>query len=460
MGEKGGSKKNWARLLSFTVVFAAATFSLIKSSDILFHKFLLDYGEGVIINFSNLIASGKTYFVDVSTMPFLQGAYPPAFPVLLAFVSKILPNLSLLFAGRLLTFIFSIGIFYLIYKIIKAECPESKYSLLFAGLFIASPIFAGWSSLLRVDMLAVFLSLLGIYIFRKYPQSLWRFLSAPVFALAFYTKQSALLAPAALAIYLLINNRRDFMRFVLIYGGLIASTFYFLNQYLEGRLFLHLFKYMGFTPLFIPIIIPVYLAFFMVNLPLFYIIKEKGFPTRTSNFYFFYLALSMTSIITIGKPGSNLNYLIEPLVALLLYLGSISKKDGGKIMLVALASQALVYSILIGYLFDKQKLIDTRTAQRANEYISEKKGLPILSEEPGYLSINKQPVLYEPFQLGLMGKFGLWDSSKIVDLCNRKYFSLAIVGWRIKDDKNLYDCILRNYDLKEKTRDADFFVPD
>ncbi len=437
---------------------------LINSLSVVADKFIIDYGEGVILNFSNIISDGGTYFVDINNPPFIQGAYPPAMPLLLSLARAVTPFIPPLNIGRFISLLFGACIFVVIFRIIRLENPASILTTEIAALFIVSPYFISWAPLLRVDMMAVFLSLFGIYIFRKFTTTLIRFASIPIFILAFYTKQSAVIAPIAIMVYLLIKNRKELLFFSLLYGGLLATTFYAANVVTDGNLFLHLITYMGFTPLNFSLVPAIYLIFISSNaIILFLIVKfsRKEFKNE-GGLYLIYTLLSFISIITIGKPGANLNYLIEPTMALIVFLGVVvdyKKMYALKTMPLLLMIQMILYLAVGNILITKFSRIDNLGAEIANTYISKLGDDPILSEEPGHLSVNNKLVIYEPFQLGLMGKFGLWDKDKITKLCENKYFSLAIVGWRIKSTPELSACLDQHYRIEIKSADVDFMVP-
>ena len=89
------------------------------------------------------------------------------------------------------------------------------WSLLASSLFFLSSSIIGWASVPRPDPLALLLSVTGILVFLYRP--LW---SVPVFVLALFTKESYLVAPLAVGIFMLTQNVKK----AVIFGGLYILT--------------------------------------------------------------------------------------------------------------------------------------------------------------------------------------------------------------------------------------------
>ena len=114
----------------------------------------------------------------------------------------------------------------------RALAEHVNRSALFVGCAIAGllPLSLGpvgyWSVLMRVDMLALCLSFLGVALtVKSLRRSGWLALAAPVFVLAVYTKQTSIAAPLAALVMSLIWNRRPAL-LAALFGlalGLIGS---------------------------------------------------------------------------------------------------------------------------------------------------------------------------------------------------------------------------------------------
>jgi len=81
-----------------------------------------------------------------------------------------------------------------------------------------------------------------------------------------------------------------------------------------------------------------------------------------------------------------------------------------------------------------------------NYYVKNAHGL-VLSEDLGYLAINNLPIIYETYQFAWMNKMGLWDSTKLIEYCENKKFSMMILRGDILGVKGMEGCIIENYNL-------------
>ena len=86
-------------------------------------------------------------------------------------------------------------------RCVRRETGDGRLAGSFALLLLAPWFVQTWAALGRVDMLACLLSLAGLHLFHRVgPDGRGRFAAYACFSLAFFTKQNALLAPAALVL--------------------------------------------------------------------------------------------------------------------------------------------------------------------------------------------------------------------------------------------------------------------
>jgi hypothetical protein len=102
----------------------------------------------------------------------------------------------------------------------------------------------GWSSLMRVDMLALFLMYtgLGIYICLGRRER-WQYVAAVLFVLAVLTKETALSAPLACATFGLLVDWRGTIRVGASAGFLLAAIMAGFNAATHGGFFTHILEY-------------------------------------------------------------------------------------------------------------------------------------------------------------------------------------------------------------------------
>ncbi len=176
-----------------------------------------DYGEGCVLGMAQLLAERGSYFPDLADYPFLVANYPPVFIGIVALGQKLLgPSLAF---PRLLGFVATLGVMIALYRGLRAFVPDRATAAVFASLFALPWFVTTWAGLARVDTLAIFFSLAGLAIVLRHGASPSAWPALVCFWLAFFTKQNALLAPAAVALELLLARDRRFARVLLAYAA-------------------------------------------------------------------------------------------------------------------------------------------------------------------------------------------------------------------------------------------------
>ncbi|PYQ24348.1 MAG: hypothetical protein DMF79_01960, partial [Acidobacteria bacterium] len=171
-----------------------------------------DYGEGCVLAMVQLLAERGSYFPDMRDYPLVHGNYPPVFIALnwplYAFFGPAL------FFPRLLSVLSTavlLGVLFLLLDRLLGD----RLTAGFLSLSFLTPWFVQtWAGLGRVDMLACLLSLLGLLFWERDREEAGgrRYRAFPLFWLAFFTKQNALLAPAAILLHAWLEDRRELRR--------------------------------------------------------------------------------------------------------------------------------------------------------------------------------------------------------------------------------------------------------
>ena len=457
-------------VLAWIVLSIGFVIFLVNALRYIFYPLPLDYGEGVVLNLANLIHKYGNYFFDIHNYPCVHGAYPPIFPWLASlFVG---PYPSQFMGGRIISFLAAVLIGLILYLIFfnKSSLSNRKYPLIFALTFFI-PSFVDYSSpLMRVDTLAIFFSVLGLYLFARYDKagSPWRWLAVILFILAFYTKQNAVSAPLAVGAFLLLRNRRDFAKFITLYLTPLLVIFYFINWQTGGQFYTHLVTLTKFIPLNIFNLPLYYLPFVFYSIGFLIIIFRYYKSVLAHQLYWLYFVFNMIFLVTVAKPGAGFNYYIEPFISLLIVFGLVFMQI---IPTTPLSRACLLYGIFVFQLlllFPYKLAVDLlnnpilppghRERAVVNQYVQASAG-PVLSEDWGYLLINGREAFYEPFQFSMMSNYGLWDESNMVRQCEAGKFSLVIAGWRIFNSKGLAACLERYYSLVDKVGHYQIFRP-
>lgn len=170
-----------AVMLASAVVVGAIIF-VWTAADLFSSPYDLDYSEGFVIEDTQRLLSGEQFYPDPSlSNGFESVKYPPVYYLVLAGVSRV-TGLSLP-VGRTVNILATFLVVAMLVLIVHRRTGQKHLiPLLFLAPFVT--LFTGIT--IRVDMLALLLSLLGLYTFiggRRYA-------ATGLFLLAFFTKQS------------------------------------------------------------------------------------------------------------------------------------------------------------------------------------------------------------------------------------------------------------------------------
>jgi len=231
-----------ARALEVLVAIAAATYVLLYLFLALAHlryPFELEWMEGGVLEHVRRVLSGDKLYVapSVEFVPFI---YTPLYYYAGAALSAVL---GLGFVPlRLLSIACSLGCAALVFSFVRREVKNRALAGLAASLFLASyGATLAWMDLARVDSLFLLLSLAAAWLVRF--REIWwgRALAGVLVALAFFTKQSALLFAASLGAYLLLCDLRRAAWFLAPAVALIAGGSWLLDHIHDGWFYYYVF---------------------------------------------------------------------------------------------------------------------------------------------------------------------------------------------------------------------------
>ncbi len=276
--------------------------------------FQLDYEEGNILNAAVRLEAGETAYPDPHAYPNALNPYGPigywiaAECVRLGGLSFTLPRLAMLACGVIIA---------LLLVLLTREWSGSALLAAAFGLyFLTNGVTRAWMPLLRIDLLAIALSLGGLWLCMR-SEGRWWPASAVLFWLALFVKYTALAAPAACVLYLLA--RRELRRAILLagtLGGLCLAGFAGMQVATGGQFYFHMFRthpdpytFRRLLGIFILVepsvaaLAPFVLAFFLTKV-------RRALPALL------YLLCSMgVVLVTGGKAGSFINHFLEPIAA-------------------------------------------------------------------------------------------------------------------------------------------------
>jgi 4-amino-4-deoxy-L-arabinose transferase-like glycosyltransferase len=417
-----------------------------------------DYGEGCVLAMVQLLAERGSYFPHMRDYPFVHGNYPPVFIALnWPFYALFGPSLL---APRALSLIATGGLMAVLFLLLRRLGRDRVASAFLACALLAPWFVESWAALGRVDMLACFFSVLGLLLWERDREQPSPYRALALFWLAFFTKQNALLAPAAVLADLFLEDRRAFRRALLAFALPLLALFGALVLVTGAEAWRHLVTYTAAAEYEWPRMLESYREFLLVTWPAqALIVAALAFATRgvlagTGRVFVLYWLLNLVGLATIAKAGAAQNYFIEPWLATLLLTGVALRELAARFPATAsLPSSCVLVVVLVASLVrgEARRLPQAiRSPDRARDFIALTQAIretdgPILSENLSILVVNRRPVLVEPFGLLQLSRRGYLQPDRVVRDCERGFFSLVVTEHRLGEVAGLGECLDRRY---------------
>lgn len=427
-----------------------------KAYQYLHSPYCRDYGEGYVLALVQLLDERGTYFMNMGHYPFVPGHYPPVFIALVwPFYHFFGPSL---FVPRLLSLLATVALLPVLFALAVALGVSRRTAFALAGLATCPWFLQTWAPLGRIDMLALLFSFAGLLAFARGARLHVVF---PLFWLAFFTKQSALLAPAAVLLHILAS--RELRRFALAAAGFVLpllALFASLTIATHGEAFKDMVLYMAASGYEFGKLGKSYFRFLGIAWPLLAVITaallrhRRAFGSGLPRLMLIYWVLSILSLATIAKFGAMQNYFIEPwlatvaltaaAIAILVARGGVPAWMRGAGLLAAAAAALYTRNAshhLPPAISDPENAVAFR---RLWQVVRDTDG-PILSENLAVLVVNRKPVLVEPSYVVVLNRADLWRPRRIVRDCEDRVFSLVVTEGLLEEVPRLRDCFRRDY---------------
>jgi hypothetical protein len=444
-------------VLGGVLVHSAARF-VDKAAMYLRSPYSRDSGEGCVLAMVHLLDERGNYFMDMGEYPYVHLNYPPVFPALVwPFFHVFGPSL---FVPRLLSTLATLGILAVLYGLVRTLTGSGPLAVAAAGVSVGPWFLQTWAPSARVDMLAIFFSLAGLLAFVRGARLPAVFV---LFWLGFFTKQNALLAPAAVLLSLAAPGQMwTFSRAAAGFTVPLAVLFGLLDAATDGNAYRHLVTYTASANYHWTDVGPAYRALVASSWPLLAIVlaalarDPRGLAARPLRPVVIYWILSAASLVTVAKEGSGRNYLIEPwLATVLLAAVALKVATGGLARARSLAAGALLAGAAAGHYsgYHGLPLAIERPDQavafrRLWEVVRDTEG-PILSENLAPLVLHRKPVLVEPFGLLILKRANLIRTRPIVADCEAHAFPVVVVEGLLEQVPGLGDCLAVHYHVAE-----------
>ena len=268
--------------------------------------------ESVVAGQAQTLARDGTLYNDLNRYPYTVCAYMPLFYSSEAALSK--TGMSTAEAGRLLSFAALLGIIALSRRIVLAYTADRYCGWLAALLVASTSQLSNWGTIGQVDTTAVFFSITAFYFFTRRA-----LLPAGMFAaLAFFTKQTMLAAPAAMFVLLWLERPKVALRFAATLLASVASIALTIDLATGGRFFADTVR-ANINPFALEKLRQHAMVF--IGAGQLILIVAAGFKQgwRVARPLFVYLGFAAAVFaLTAGKIGSDTNYQIESTILLIL----------------------------------------------------------------------------------------------------------------------------------------------
>lgn len=397
--------------------------------------FQLDYEEGNILNAAVRLDAGESAYPDPHAYPNALDPYGPigywvaAECVRLGGLSFTLPRLVMLACG--------IVVALLLVLLTRGWSRSAFLAAAFGLYFVANGVTRAWMPLLRVDLLAIALSLGGLWLCMK-SEGRWWPGAATAFALALFVKYTALAAPAACILYLLF--RRDYRRAFLLagtLGALCLAGFAWMQAATGGQFFFHMFRthpdpytfrrLLGIFILVEPSVValaPLLLAFFLTK-------ARRRLPVLI-----YLLCAIGVVLVTGGKAGSFINHFLEPIAACTMAaaLGYQAWAESPRAPRLLPLLPCLVGMVAL-YLSDAfthdTRAVPLNVSGCAEVYrlVRESPARPVLSENVGAVVLaGREPEVSNPFVLNQLVRHGGFPAQPLEQMVTERKFGLILLS--------------------------------
>ncbi|MGI8906102.1 MAG: hypothetical protein ACR2IE_06390 [Candidatus Sumerlaeaceae bacterium] len=440
--------------------------------------FQMDNEEGALLYQSLELNRGHSIYKPLTSYPYVVGTYPPLYMFVTSWtLDRDTPSFS---QGRLLCWISCLGIAVIIALLIAIRTLHVTAGITAALLYLSTLEVFQWVAYYRVDFPAIYFSLIGLAFVALAPRyAPARVLSIVCFTLALYTKQTVIAAPLACVIALCVRDWRMGLRYTVMLALAIAVPFAILTAATRGQYAIHTvlynmnvyhphelkhwFKHVWFMHqwLLMAATLSMFCAAVLAALrggrprsePT---VEQSAGPGFWRDFaadpIYLYALLACLSFFAIAKSGTAENYLIEPIIGVVLMTGyslgrlsdAISFRTRG--FTIALLGAIATVLILFAHVstvvtpearqirFNQSKnptRVDFAAADKVARVVREEQK-PTFTELAMFnLRAKRDPVL-QPFILSELARQGRWNQQPFLDDLRDQKFGLIVTQYDVE----------------------------
>jgi hypothetical protein len=426
----------------------------------------LEYGEGIVWQQALLIPGPRMYGTSPD-LPFVVFHYPPLYHLLVRAASSIQP--SFLAAGRLVSSVSAVlaalsvaGLVWVATARPARPIASAEIAIAFAaGLLVLclDPV-RSWGSWMRVDMAAVALGMMGLFVGAWANGRFWGTTVALLFCLAsIFTKQTQLPVGIAVFVIALLRNPRGALYAAAI-AGTIGLAALGLMEGLTGGGFLYNIVYYNINRFSLQYAYGVLwgerdtfpfmaLMLWAAGATLLRQFQQRpagpGPPvigqrlwrlgradraTTARAMLLLHFALASLMLFTMLKFGSSSNYLLDWLCVGCVLIGVLMCDLAGAPGRFSLVTALLILSVLnlpvrkapdhfLPEELDRQAALVGRIAAADK---------PVASENMVLLMLAGKPVIFEPAIVSELASTGRWDEGPLVNMVRSGGFAFMITS--------------------------------
>jgi len=456
----------------------------------------MDYGEGIVWQQMRWIFTGKAYG-PIDQFPAIVFHYPPLYHAVTAITAGMLGTDELA-TGRAISLLSTLAAAVASAMLVglllegRASKRDRRLGGFLAGLFVFtfSPV-VEWALLMRVDMLAIALSLFGLLAsFRALAQPRFIWLASLLFVAAVYTKQTAIAAPVATFAVLVMLRPRLAVQGIAICLAVGIAALLTLGSLTDGGFYRHIVLYNVNRPdpsrlwwiLYVALGQATYVL--LAGFVLFQRLAEVrskyhgaqnlrlalggNVADTRSLIAIAYLLISTLMLVLVAKSGSSINYFLEWFFALGLFAAMVPIEAGravrGKGERKTIIAIGIPIALAIEVATASAPLSDAVTntertrdlSQLSAEIASSAK--PVISDDMVLLIRSRRDVLWEPAIFAELAGTGSWDERPFAERIRNGEFAFFIT-WGQRGDRRfderynpaVADAMDSAYPVKEET---------
>lgn len=423
--------------------------------------FQMDNEEGALLFQAVELRGGRVPYRLLDDFPYVAGTYPPVYLAAAAALHR--PGAPDFFGGRLVSVAAMLAAALGLAALVVLRARHEAGALAFAFFLAAWPVYR-WMPYFRVDALALAWTVAALAVVSAAPRRRGALAAAAVLcALAVFTRQTALSAPAAIAVVLLLTAPQRGLFFLGCFAGAVVVPLAALVAVTRGQFLVHTVTYNINTFSWADV------AVWVRHLTTFYpwalaagavgllalaglaaarrgavpaplgLRRWNGAPESPELAFLpaAYLLFSVTNVLAAGKAGSAENYLLEPLAALAWFVGDalarLARTPGAGRAAAAMCAVLMVVQSV--HLLRWRETAYSRHAPPAPRDIVDQQSVQrlvaaargeVYAELAGLCVQAGKPVPYQPFIMSELARQGIWDPAPWHDAIAARRFELMI----------------------------------